>query len=290
MAPTLLVLAAGRGSRYGGLKQIDPVGPSGETLLDYAVYDAIRAGFGRVVFVIRREFEEAFRSAVAAKYAGRVAVGLVFQSVGDVPAGCAFDAGREKPWGTGHAVWCARTELDGPFAVINADDFYGAGSFALLATFLGGAKGARFAMVGFRLARTLSENGTVSRGICRERDGALVSITEELAIARSDVGPGRRFSGDETVSMNCWGFTPALFAGLESGLRAFLAAKGSDPNAEWYIPEAVSGLIAAGEASVRVLPGGDSWFGITHREDRPAAAAAIEALVRAGAYPRRLFG
>jgi NDP-sugar pyrophosphorylase family protein len=290
MAPTLLVLAAGRGSRYGGLKQIDPVGPSGETVLDYAVYDAVRAGFGRVVFVIRRDFEEAFRSAVTSRYEGRVDIGFAYQSVEELPAGCAPAAGREKPWGTGHAVWCARGSLEGPFAVINADDFYGAGSFTLLAGFLGRAQGARFAMVGFRLDRTLSENGTVSRGICLERGGSLVSITEETAIAPSDVGPGGRFSGMETVSMNCWGFTPALFPLLESGLRAFLSARGSDPKAEWYIPVAVSDLISVGAASVEVLPGRDSWFGITYREDRARVSDAIEALVRAGTYPRSLFG
>jgi NDP-sugar pyrophosphorylase family protein len=290
MAPTLLVLAAGRGSRYGGLKQIDPVGPSGETLLDYAVFDAVRAGFARVVFVIRRDFEEAFRAAVTSKYEGRVAVAFVHQSVTELPAGCAPAAAREKPWGTGHAVWCARAAVDGPFAVINADDFYGAGSFSLLAAFLGRAQGTQFAMVGFRLDRTLSENGTVSRGICRGRGGALVSITEETAIARSDVGPGRRFTGSETVSMNCWAFTPALFPLLESGLVAFLAARGTDPAAEWYIPVAVSDLISGGAAAVEVLPGLDSWFGITYREDRARVSEAIGALVGAGAYPRRLFG
>jgi NDP-sugar pyrophosphorylase family protein len=290
MALTLLVLAAGKGSRYGGLKQIDPVGPSGETVLDYAVFDAIRAGFARVVFVIRREFEKDFKSAVTAKYAGRVAVGFAFQSAAEIPTGCTAAAARERPWGTAHAVWCARAALDGPFAVINADDFYGARSFTLLATFLGGANGSKFAMVGFRLANTLSENGAVSRGICRQRDGVLVSITEELAIGRSDVGAEHRFSGNEIVSMNCWGFTPALFGGLESGLRAFLATNGSDPKAEWYLPVAVSDLISSGSASVEILPSGDSWFGITYREDRAYVATAIEALVSAGAYPRRLFG
>jgi NDP-sugar pyrophosphorylase family protein len=289
MAPSLLVLAAGRGSRYGGLKQIDPVGPSGETVLDYGVYDAIRAGFARVVFIIRREFEEAFRSAVTSKYEGRVAVSFVYQSVDEVPAGCAPAPGREKPWGTGHAVWCARGVLGGPFAVINADDFYGAGSFSLLVAFLARAEGARFAMVGFRLDRTLSESGTVSRGICRVRDGALQSITEETAIARSDVGPGRRFSGGETVSMNCWGFTPALFPGLESRLRAFLAAKGSDPKVELYLPEAVSDLVSGGSASVEVLPGKDSWFGITYKEDRGRVSDEIGILIRAGQYPATLF-
>lgn len=290
MAPSLLVLAAGRGSRYGGLKQIDPVGPSSETVLDYAVFDAIRAGFARVVFVIRRDFEDAFKSTVTAKYAKRIDVGYVYQAIGDVPEGWAVAPGREKPWGTAHAVWCARSAMDGPFAVINADDFYGAGSFALLASFLGKTEGSRFAMVGFRLDRTLSENGTVSRGICGEKDGALASITEVLAISRTDVGPGRKFTGAEVVSMNCWAFTPELFAGLDAGLRAFLAQRGSDPKAEWYLPAAVSDLISKGSASVKVLQSGDSWFGVTHREDKPAVSAAIASLVGAGAYPGRLFG
>jgi CTP:molybdopterin cytidylyltransferase MocA len=290
MAPTLLVLAAGMGSRYGGLKQIDPVGPSGETLLDYAVHDAIRAGFGRAVFVIRREFEDAFRSSVAARYSGRIAFDCVFQSPDDVPAGCAAPAARERPLGTGHAVWCARKALDGPFAAINADDFYGSGSFSLLAAFLGRAQAAHFALVGFRLADTLSESGTVSRGICREKDGLLESISEEHGIGRGDVGPGRRFSGREVVSMNCWGFTPALFPLLESALREFLAGGPTDPGAEFYLPVAVSGMISRGPATVEVLPGADAWFGITTREDRARVVAEIGSLVRRGEYPARLFG
>jgi len=290
MAPTLLVLAAGMGSRYGGLKQIDPVGPSGETMLDYAVYDAIRAGFGRVVFIIRREFEGAFRDAVTPKYSGRIAADLVFQADDDLPAGCTAPGGREKPWGTGHAVWCARHAVQEPFAVINADDFYGAGSYARMAAFLVSAKGPRYAIGGFRLANTLSESGTVSRGICTEKGGLLSSIVEETAIARGDVGAGLRFSGSEVVSMNFWGFTPSLFAGLEDGLRTFLGGRGSDPRSEFYLPVAVSDLIAAGRASVEVLPCEDSWFGITYREDRPRVVAAIGALVCGGAYPARLFG
>jgi dTDP-glucose pyrophosphorylase len=289
MAPSLLVLAAGMGSRYGGLKQIDPVGPSGETMLDYAVFDAIRAGFGRVVFVVRRELEEAFRTSVTAKYADRIAVELAFQSADDLPQGIAAAAGREKPWGTAHAVWCARFAVTGPFAAINADDFYGAGSFVRLAAFLRKAEVARFAMVGFRLANTLSENGTVSRGVCREEAGRLAAITEEKAIARSDVGRGGRFTGDEVVSMNFWGFTPAVFGGLGEGLRAFLAARGSDPKAEYYLPVAISELISKGEASVEILPSEDEWFGITYREDRQRVSAAIRALVAKGAYPERLF-
>jgi UTP-glucose-1-phosphate uridylyltransferase len=290
MAPTLLVLAAGMGSRYGGLKQIDPVGPSGETVLDYAVFDAIRAGFARVVFVVRREFEDAFRSAVTAKYAGRIAVELVYQSLDDLPPGFDVPAGREKPWGTGHAVWCARSALEGPFAVINADDFYGASSYAGLAKFLAKAAGCEFAIVGFRLANTLSENGTVSRGVCEVQGGRLVSITEQKAIARSDVGPAGRFSGDEIVSMNFWGFTPAVFDGLDAGLRLFLAGSGTDPKAEYYLPAAISDQISRKAATVDVIPSTDSWFGITYREDRPHVAAAVRALVDAGKYPARLFG
>lgn len=290
MAPTLLVLAAGMGSRYGGLKQIEPFGPSGETVLDYAVYDAIRAGFGRVVFIIRREFEEAFRESVTSKYSGRIDADYVFQSVAELPDGCAVPPGRERPWGTGHAVWCARGALDGPFAVINADDFYGAGAYVRLAAFLGAAQGARYAILGFRLANTLSESGTVSRGVCREKDGLLASISEEPLIGPTDVGPGRRFSGTEIVSMNCWGFTPELFAGLEDGLRAFLARKGADAKAEFFLPVAVSDLISGGRACVEVLPSADSWFGITYREDRSRVSAAIASLVRRGVYPPRLFG
>ena len=278
------------GSRYGGLKQIDPIGPSGETVLDYAVFDAIRAGFGKVVFVIRREFEEAFRTAVTAKYSGRIEVGLVYQSTADLPGGMACPEGREKPWGTGHAVWCARSAITGPFAVINADDFYGASAFSQLSRFLGAAAGARFAIVGFRLANTLSENGAVSRGVCREREGRLVSIVEETKIVPSDVGPGRRFSGTEVVSMNFWGFTPSVFGGLETGLKAFLATRGADPKSEFYLPSAVSDMIQSGAATVDVLPSNDTWFGVTYREDRPHVAAAIASLVGSGAYPAQLFG
>lgn len=290
MAPALLVLAAGMGSRYGGLKQIDPVGPSGETMLDYAVFDAIRAGFARVVFVIRREFEGAFAQAVTSKYAGRVACDVVFQEAGDLPPGCAGARGREKPWGTGHAVWCARGALAGPFAVINADDFYGASSYAGLAAFLGAARGPGYAIVGFRLANTLSESGTVSRGVCRLSGGRLASISEEHGISRAEVGPGRRFTGSEVVSMNCWGFTPSVFDELGRLLGSFLAAKGADPKAEFYLPVAVSDMVCSGRATVDVIASEDPWFGITYRGDRDRVAASIAALVDRGAYPRRLFG
>jgi NDP-sugar pyrophosphorylase family protein len=289
MAPTLLVLAAGMGSRYGGLKQVDPVGPSGETVLDYGVYDAVRAGFGRVVFVIRKEFEQEFRFKVTAKYSGKIAVDFVFQSTAELPEGFSVPVGREKPWGTGHAVWCARHAVKGPFAVINADDFYGASSYARLAEFLAKADGPQFAIVGFKLCNTLSENGTVSRGICTESGRFLVSIREDKAISRADVGPGGRLTGEERVSMNFWGFTPAVFAGLDAGLRAFLGGSAADPKAEFYLPSAVSDMIKGGGATVEVIPSSEPWFGITYKEDKERVSAAVEALVKNGAYPPRLF-
>jgi len=295
MHPTLLVLAAGMGSRYGGLKQIDPVGPSGETVLDYAVFDAVRAGFRRVVFVIRREFDAVFREQIGTKYAGRIAVDYVYQSLDAVPDGFVIPPEREKPWGTGHAVWCARNAVHGPFAVINADDFYGADSFAQLAGFLQqtAAEGQRpgdFAMVGFRLANTLSEHGGVSRGLCATSpSGRLLTITERAGIAANEVGAGRTFSGDEIVSMNCWGFGPELFAALNRQFTEFLAAQGNEPKAEFYLPAAVSTMICRNEATVRVLPTAASWFGVTYREDKPRVIAALAELIAQGAYPSKLF-
>jgi len=288
------------GSRYGGLKQIDPVGPSGETVLDYAVFDAVRAGFTRVVFVIRKDFEALFREKIGARYAGKVAVDYVFQSLDALPEGFAAPAGREKPWGTGHAVWCARDAITGNFAVINADDFYGADSFAQLARFLttqerqadgrAGGEKAAFAMVGFRMSNTLSEHGTVARGVTESAaNGELRSIVEQTGIAAEDVGAGKKYSGNEIVSMNCWGFTPALFAGLDGQFREFLAAKGNEPKAEFYLPAAVSAMIARGEATVRVLPTESTWFGVTYREDKPRVEAAIRELVQAGRYPAKLW-
>lgn len=290
MSLTLVVLAAGMGSRYGGLKQIDPVGPGGETVLDYAVFDALRAGFTRVVFVIRKDFEDLFRNAIGARYAGRATVDYVFQSLDALPPGFTVPAGREKPWGTGHAVWCAREALSGDFAVINADDFYGADSFQRLAQFLARARGGAFAMVGFRLANTLSEHGTVARGICTSDEaGMLRTVVERTGIDPKDVGPGHAFSGEEIVSLNCWGFTPALFAGLDRQFREFLKTRAHEPKAEFYLPAAVSAMIERGEATVRVLPTESSWFGVTYREDKPRVEASIAALVQAGRYPAKLW-
>lgn len=307
MSLTLVVLAAGMGSRYGGLKQVDGVGPNGETVLDYAVFDALRAGFTRVVFVIRRDFEAMFREKVGSRYQGKIDVAYAFQSVDALPVRFAPVGGREKPWGTGHAVWCAREAVEGNFAVVNADDFYGADSFRRLGEFLRRAdssimRPASFAMVGFRLVNTLSEHGTVSRGVCAVgADGALQSIVEQTSIAPADVGAGKKFSGDEIVSMNCWGFTPALFAGLDLQFGAFMktvteasaapaTSRSLDPlKAEFYLPAAVSTMIGRRDANVTVLPTDSSWFGITYREDRPRVANSIAELVRTKQYPAKLF-
>jgi NDP-sugar pyrophosphorylase family protein len=267
----------------------------------------VRAGFSRVVFVIRRDFEALFREKIGARYAGKIEVAYAFQSVDTLPVGFAPIGGREKPWGTGHAVWCAREAVTGNFAVVNADDFYGADSFRRLGEFLRTASGemkrpATFAMVGFRLANTLSEHGTVSRGVCAVApDGSLQSIVEQTSIAPVDVGPGRKLSGDEIVSMNCWGFTPALFAELDVQFSAFMktvteasgtpaASRMVDPmKAEFYLPAAVSTMIGRREAKVTVLPTDSSWFGITYRDDKPRVAASIADLVRTGRYPAKLF-
>lgn len=296
MSLSLVVLAAGMGSRYGGLKQVDPVGPSGETVLDYAVYDALQSGFTRVVFVIRRDFEALFREKIGARYTGRAKVDYVFQSLDALPPGFSVPAGREKPWGTGHAVWCARDAIKESFAVINADDFYGADSFQKLGKFLGARTDSprqgpsEFAMVGFRLANTLSEHGTVARGVCTSgANDLLSSIVEQTGIAAADVGPGLKYSGNEIVSMNCWGFTPAIFAGLDEQFREFLAARGTELKAEFYLPAAASTMIARGQATVRVLPTDSTWFGVTYREDKPRVEAAIADLVRSGRYPAKLW-
>jgi len=280
------------GSRYGGLKQIDPVGPSGETILDYSVFDALRAGFGRVVFVIRRDFEAMFKEKIGAKYAGRIAVDYVFQSLDALPPGFAVAPGREKPWGTGHATWCAREALTEPFAVINADDFYGADSFRQLATFLTNARGASAAMLGFQLANTLSENGAVSRGVCAVApDGALLGVTEHSGILPTEVGVGRKFAGETVVSMNCWGFTPEIFPRLDERFRSFLtgALVEAPTKAEFYLPGSISDLIARKEAAVRVLPTTSSWFGVTYREDKPRVVEALTGLVKSGQYPNKLW-
>ena len=304
MKPTLVVLAAGMGSRYGGLKQVDPVGPSGEAILDYSVFDAHRAGFGKVVFIIRKDIEEVFRRQVGAKYEGLLPVDYAFQDIHDLPAPYAVPAGRTKPWGTAHAIRAARHAVHEPFAAINADDFYGRDAFARLAAFLGSADAPqrvppRFAMVGYKLHLTLSDYGSVARGICHVTpEGHLAGVTEMTKLVRTPEGAENRenpaapvkLTGAERVSMNLWGFTPALFDALEARFPAWLAQHGAEEKSEWYIPFVVDEMIHEGAASVEVLPTDSAWFGVTYREDKPFVTDAIRALVDAGEYPASLFG
>ena len=298
--PTLLILAAGMGSRYGGLKQMDPVGPSGEIVLDYSIFDALRAGFGRVVFVIRRDIEAAFREQVAAKWEARIPCAFAFQELADLPEGFAVPAERAKPWGTAHAIRAGRRDITGPFAAINADDFYGASSFRALADFFAAKPGpAAHAMVAFRLGQTLSEHGSVSRGVCLCGDDRLLTgIQERTKITRHadrslwdepDGGPAVRLTGEEPVSMNCWGFMPSMFGELDAAFDTFLRGEGGQsPKAEFTIPSVVDGLIRSGRGTVKVLDTPSRWFGVTYREDKQTVQASIRALVETGDYPRAL--
>ena len=298
--PTLMILAAGMGSRYGGLKQIDPVGPSGEIVLDYSIFDALRAGFGRVVFVIRRDIEAAFRETVGAKWAARIPCTYAFQDLADVPAGFAVPADRAKPWGTAHAIRAGRREIAEPFAAINADDFYGAASFRALAAHLAGEKrAAGHCMVAFRLDQTLSEHGSVSRGVCLcGADRLLTGIQERTKITRRadgtlwdepEGGPATALTGAEPVSMNCWGFMPSVFGELDAAFEKFLKGEGgSSPKKEFTIPSVVDGLIRSGRGTVKVLDTTSRWFGVTYREDKATVQASIRELVSAGEYPEKL--
>lgn len=302
MQPTLLILAAGMGSRYGGLKQLDPVGPSGETLLDYSIFDALRAGFGRVVFVIRRDFEAEFRERIGNFYEQHVEVGYVFQELDSLPEGFSVPPGRTKPWGTGHAIWCARNQVRTPFAAINADDFYGAEAYRVLANFFATtpteANIHRFAMVGYQLDRTLSDNGSVSRGVCIKNEADdLLSVEEFTKLERTPTGAQHvnsdgstvEFQGNEIVSMNFWGFTPAVFPLLSQRLAEFLSKHGQEEKSEFYIPFAVADIIAQKTAKVTVLSTDSDWFGVTYREDKQLVMDSIQRLVDQGAYPASLW-
>ncbi|MCX8496110.1 MAG: sugar phosphate nucleotidyltransferase [Akkermansiaceae bacterium] len=302
MKPTLLVLAAGMGSRYGGLKQMDPMGPHGETVLDYSVYDAIRAGFGRVVFIIREDFAEAFQQGVGARFANRIQVDYAFQKSDDLPTGFSTPEGRSKPWGTAHAVRSARKLVKEPFAVINADDFYGSDAYLRAAKFLttpqaSNAK-AHYAMVGYPLINTLSDHGDVNRGICTLDDHGLLSSVEEYVKIERDAdgvvrgnsldGARKSVTEDAPVSMNFWAFTPSFFDYLETGFTDFLTHFGQQEKSEYYIPTAVDALIRSGKADCTVLETTSRWFGVTYPDDKKHVVASIAKLIESGEYPAPL--
>ncbi len=303
MKPTLLILAAGMGSRYGGLKQLDAMGPSGEVVLDYSVFDAIRAGFGKVVFVIRRDFEELFRTQIGSKYAGRIEVEYAFQDINDLPAGFTVPEGRTKPWGTAHALLSAEKVVNEPFLMINADDFYGQDAYKKIAADLVQPRAqdgkSHWSMVGFYLKNTLSDHGSVSRGVCTcDANGMLKTVLEMTKIFKhGDAAENREvegayvpLTGEEVVSMNFFGFTPDIFAHLRTAFTAFLQERGHEQKSECYVPAQVDALIAAGKADVRVLETTGKWFGVTYPEDKAEVVASIRALVDAGEYPQSLWG
>lgn len=302
MSATLLVLAAGMGSRYGGLKQLDPVGPSGEVILDYSVHDALIAGFDRVVFVIRKDFEEAFRDGVLKRYDGVVNVELCYQDANDLPGGRLAPADRAKPWGTGHAIWSARNVVREPFLAVNADDFYGRDAYTQMSGFLAQRVSGtlHMGMVAYGLENTLSENGSVARGVCTvSDDGELLAVEEHTGILQaadgtisgmSPSGITRELHGGQSVSMNFWGFTPEIFGHLEALFGEFLDAGGlTKPGAEFYIPSAVSALIASGVAPASVLQTTARWFGVTYREDRELVARSLAEMSRDGRYQSPLW-
>jgi UTP-glucose-1-phosphate uridylyltransferase len=296
-SPTLLVLAAGLGSRYGGLKQIDPVGPNGETIIDYSIFDALRAGFGRLVFIIRKDIEQAFKESVGARFEMQAPVDYVFQELDMLPPGFSVPEGRTKPWGTTHAVLTAAGYIHEPFAVINADDFYGEESYRALAQHLQSGT-TDYAMVGFILRNTLSDFGAVSRGVCQVNSAGFLQEVVELtkiepdgAFARSidSAGNETRLTGDEMVSMNMWGFTPQVFGQLHEQFQKFLALNHSEMRSECYLPTAMNELVLEGQARVKVLRTKDSWFGVTSREDRARVVESIGRLIDDGSYPKRLW-
>ncbi len=298
--PTLLVLAAGMGSRYGSLKQMDGVGPNGEAIIDYSIYDAIRAGFGKVVFVIRHSFAKEFAEMFnRERFGGRIAVEYVYQELDCLPEGFSVPEGRQKPWGTNHAVMMAAGVIREPFAVVNADDFYGREGFEVIGRYLASLEGSRneYCMVGYEVSKTLSENGTVSRGVCEvDSEGCLAGMVERTKIERVDGTIVFHERDEDTplaentpVSMNLFGFTPDYFEYSDSYFRQFLTENGADIKAEFYIPLMVNKLIGDSTARMRVLNTASQWFGVTYKEDRPQLVSKIEALIADGVYPRNLW-
>lgn len=303
MKPTLILLAAGMGSRYGGLKQLDGLGPNGETIMDYSIYDAIQAGFGKIVFIIRKDFEDEFRSKVLSKYEGHIPTEVVFQSIDALPEGFSVPEGRTKPWGTNHAVLMAKDVVKEPFCVINCDDFYNRDAFMVIGKFLAELpEGCRnkYSMVGFRVGNTLSENGTVARGVCStDAERHLTTVVERTEIERhngpicfkDENGEWIELKDETPVSMNVWGFTPDYFEYSDAYFKEWLASDGvmENPKSEYFIPLMVNKLINEGTATVEVLDTTSKWFGVTYAADRPSVVEKIKSLVAEGVYPEKLF-
>ena len=289
---TLLVMAAGMGSRYGGLKQLDQIGPSGETIIDYSVYDAIEAGFNKIIFIIREVFEEQFKTQVADKYLNKIEVEFAYQDINDLPSGFSCPDGREKPWGTGHAILSANHLVHEPFVVINGDDYYGKESFKVISDYYFRGK-EQFCMVGFRLENTLSSFGAVTRGVCSVENKKLSSVVEtgdlqkkgNIIYSDRDIS----FDGNEPVSMNMWGFTPILFHHLKEKFIDFLNVHGREVKSEFLIPSIINELIQDGDEKVHVLETSSSWFGVTYKSDKPIVEKKIQQLVSSGVYPSPLF-
>tara|TARA_B100001989_G_scaffold204636_1_gene153171 strand:+ start:188 stop:1072 length:885 start_codon:yes stop_codon:yes gene_type:complete len=290
---TLLVMAAGMGSRYGGLKQLDAVGPNGETIIDFSVYDAIRAGYNKVVFIIREDFEKQFKQKISNKYKDKIDVEIVYQDLNDLPSSFRCPNERSKPWGTGHAILAARNAISEPFVAINGDDFYGKESFKVISNYYSSLNNG-FAMAAFQLDKTLSENGSVSRGICEQNSNELVTVVETHDIKKNSAGNiecDRDISlvGSELVSMNMWGFTPTLFDHLEKMFNDFLTGNISDLKSEFLIPSVVNDLIEKNIEKVQVLKTQSTWFGVTYIEDKPFVESQIKELIQGGEYPVKLF-
>lgn len=298
MKPTLLILAAGIGSRYGGVKQMDAVGPSGESIIDYSVFDAIKAGFGKVVFVINEKIEDEFKSIYERRLSGKIKTAYVKQELHNIPSGLKVNPERVKPWGTGHAVLVAKDFINEPFAVINADDFYGRKAFIVMGDYLSGLSNndTKYSMVGFQLKNTLSENGSVSRGICEVKNGFLTDVVERTSIKKEgsqiiyeENGKKNLLDGNKLVSMNFWGFTPRYFTQSETFFRTFINENANRLKAEFYIPYVVNQLINKKEAIVRVLESSDKWFGVTYKEDKLQTQQTVRKQIDEGLYPENLW-
>jgi hypothetical protein len=299
MKPTLLVLAAGMGTRYGGNKQLDEVGPSGETIIDYSIYDAIRAGFGKIVFVVRRDIEEQIKERFVERLKDKIEVDYVFQEITNLPEGVNVSPERQKPWGTSHAILVTREKIHEPFGVINADDYYGVESFTILHDFLVNDKDPNcYSIVGYKLGNTLSEHGHVNRGVCKAgSDGLLQGIVETRQISKTRdgaVAPGPdgkelNFTGNEIVSMNLWGFKPSCYDFLGEEFRNFIIRSGMDLKSELDIPTSVDKFVKNGDIRIKVLMSNERWFGVTYREDKPFVVKSIREMIRKGTYPARIY-